>query len=395
MKIEPKHNTKLPSYAVVGAACVAASVLAGCGSLVPPVEIPTTVELAGETTTEVIRYSGELTECEDCYEDPIESVSSAPLVGSVADYCDVNSNQFRLFMDKIDEIEETFPGEYKFNISVTHEYRDDNKFFVLTAVNGDDIHYFMVLNGELIHKLEAPFDVYVDYMILKDYEDIKQMPFLIDTEKLSHYEVTVNGRERVYTTPFADSIEDGDYKGEIIGVSEDGTRAVFVIGKPVLFEYFPIQRLAEGEEIGYMDFVRGHDEKELSYQSPIPVSSPSAEDDGKITVSRYKDHKGLTYDAYLMCGFTYWLEDVVIVELPLADDCKVFSLGEPREHPNDVLPDWEENGAKMTDTFFFKEYSAGNEQYPNDNGWYSTSADIHSVVITDGVVAEIELRYYE
>ncbi len=395
MKIEPKHNTKLPSYAVVGAACVAASMLAGCMRLVPPVETPTAVELAGETTTEIIRYSGELTECEDCYEDPIESVSPTSLGGSVADYCDVNSDQFRLFMDKIDEIEETFPGEYKFNISVTHEYRDDNKFYVLTAVNGDDIHYFMVLNGELIHKLEAPFDVYVDYMILKDYEDIKQMPFLIDTEKLSHYEVTVNGRERVYTTPFADSIEDGDYKGEIIGVSEDGTRAVFVIGKPVLFEYFPIQRLAEGEEIGYMGFVRGHDEKELSYRSPVPVSSPSKETNDEFTVTRYENHKGLTYDAYLMCGLTYWLDDVVIIELPLAEDCKVFSLYEPHEHPDDMPPDWEENGSKMTDTFFFKEFSAKNERYPNDNGWYSTSADVHSVVITDGVVTEMELKYYD
>lgn len=394
MKIEPKHNTKRPSYAVVGTAFVAATMLAGCVRLVP-VETPAAVELAGETTTEVIRYSGELTECEDCYEDPIESVSPTSLGGSVADYCDVDSDQFRLFMDKIDEIEETYPGEFKFNISAANEYMDDNRYFVLTADNGDEAHYFMVLNGELIYKRDAPFGVYDGYLILKDYKDIKAMPFLIDTGRLSHMEVSFNGCERVFTTPFADSIEDGNYKGEMIGVSEDGTRAVFIIGKPVLFDYFPVQRLAEGEEIGYMDFVRGHDEKQLSYQSPIPVSSPSAETDDRFTVTRYENHKGLTYDAYLMCGLTYWLDDVVIIELPLAEDCKVFSLYEPHEHPDDMPPDWEENGAIITDTFFFKEFSAKNERYPNDNGWYSTSADIHSVVITDGVVTEMELKYYD
>lgn len=394
MKIEPKHNTKRPSYAVVGTAFVAATMLAGCVRLVP-VETPAAVELAGETTTEVIRYSGELTEYEDCYEDPIESVSPTSLGGSVADYCDVDSDQFRLFMDKIDEIEETYPGEFKFNISAANEYMDDNRYFVLTADNGDEAHYFMVLNGELIYKRDAPFGVYDGYLILKDYKDIKAMPFLIDMGRLSHMEVSFNGCERVFTTPFADSIEDGNYKGEMIGVSEDGTRAVFIIGKPVLFEYFPVQRLAEGEEIGYMDFVRGHDEKQLSYQSPIPVSSPSAETVDRFTVTRYENHKGLTYDAYLMCGLTYWLDDVVIIELPLAEDCKVFSLYEPHEHPDDMPPDWEENGAKMTDTFFFKEFSAKNERYPNDNGWYSTSADIHSVVIMDGVVTEMELKYYD
>jgi hypothetical protein len=212
MKIEPKHNTKRPSYAVVGTAFVAATMLAGCVRLVP-VETPAAVELAGETTAEVIRYSGELTECEDCYEEPFESVSSAPLGSSVADYCGVDSNQFRLFMDKIDEIEETYPGEFKFNISAANEYMDDNRYFVLTADNGNEAHYFVVLNGELIYKRDAPFGVYDGYLILKDYKDIKAMPFLIDTGRLSHMEVSFNGCERVFTTPFADSIEDGNYKG--------------------------------------------------------------------------------------------------------------------------------------------------------------------------------------
>lgn len=399
MKIEPKHNTKRPSYAVVGAAFVAATMLAGCTDIkLPPgtpVPASTPVELAGETTTEEIRYSGELTECEEECIDPVVESSYIPASGSAADFSDVDSNQFNLFMDKIDEIEETYPGEFKFNITAAKEFRSDRKYFVLTATNGDESHYFMVFNGELIHTLDIPYGVYFDYTMLRDYEDIKEMPFLIDTQRLSHMEVTVNGKEMVYDTPLADSIEDGEYKGEIIGVSEDGTRAVFVIGKPVLFEYFPVQRLEEGEEIGFMDFVRGHDEKELSFRSPIPVSSPSAETDGKFTVSRYENHKGLTYDAYLMCDYTYWLDDVVIIELPLAEDCKVFSLWEHTDHPDDIPADWDENGARMSDTFFFKEFSVKNEYFPNDNGWYSTEGDVHSVTVTDGVVTEIELTYID
>ncbi len=96
-----------------------------------------------------------------------------------------------------------------------------------------------------------------------------------------------------------------------------------------------------------------------------------------------------------MCGLTCWYEDTVIVEVPIADDCKVFSRFEAYDHPDEMPEDWEENGAVMTDTFFFRDSTENDTKTPDDNGWYMTYGMIDTMYITDGVVTEIELSIYD
>lgn len=401
MKIEPKHNSKLPSYAVVGAAFVAAAMLTGC----PAMQVEGDVQMTIPTTTDEIQMSGELTECEDCYDDSYEDPTQVPTLpqrNSIADYADINSKQYMWLMDIADTVEYENPGKFRFSISAVMDYdlstdlENPKYFFVLVAHSEDETQYYAVYEDEQVRLDEKPGMLFFDPENAYSYEEIRRLPFLISTDYLRHTEVTVNGPVRFTHTPVVLYVEDGRYAGEIIGISSDGTRALFKIGKPVVLEYFQVKRLSEGEEIGYKDFVRGPvDEDGDSYVLPVPVQSPSSETDVKFQLDRYDDHSGRTYDGILMCELTYWYEDTVIVELPIADDCKVFSRFEAYDHPDEMPDDWKENGARMTDTFFFKDSTANDTRMPDDNGWYMTYGSIDTMYITDGVVTEIEMSLYD
>ena len=398
MKIEPKHNIKRPSYAVVGAALLATTMLAGCGGPMPP-ETTTTVELAGDTQPpEYVELEGEATTCEDCYVDPTPTpVPTLPISNDFADFADIGSNQYMHFMNTVDEIEDAYPGEYRYSISAVKDYdygyTNHLYYFVLAANNGSETRYYVVYKDETVLLDKEPFNYFADSSNTYSYEEIKTLPFLIDSDYLRHTETTVNGIVRDQHTPIVSGVEDGRYAGTIVGISADGTKVLLQIGKPVVLDYFTVQRLAEGEAIGYMDLVRGPVDEDSSYLRDIPVSSPSSENNTEFWVERYRDHAGLTYDAFLTSNYTLWLEDTVIVEMPVANDCKVFSRYEPDDHPGEMPDDWDINGARMQDTFFYKEYSAEDLISPDDNGWFMTYGDVDTLYITDGVVTEIEMTY--
>ena len=400
MKIEPKHDSKRPSYAVIGAAIVAASMLTGC----PATQLEGDTQVYTPPTSDEIQMSGELTECEDCYDDSYEDPTQVPTLpqrNSIADFADINSKQYMWLMDMADTIETANPGKYRFSIAavldneLSSDLENPNYFFALVAYSEDATLYYVVHEDELVCLDKKPGMLFLYPENTYSYEEIRMLPFLIHSDFLMHNEATVNGLVRHTHTPVVSYVEDGRYAGEIIGISADGTRALFKIGKPVVLEFLPVKRLSEGEEIGYKDFVRGPVDDKDSYVLPVPVQSPSSETDTKFQLDRYDDHSGRTYDGILMCDGTYWYEDTVIVEVPIADDCKVFSRFEAHDHPDEMPDDWDENGARMTDTFFFKDSTANDTRMPDDNGWYMTYGMIDTMYITDGVVTEIEMSLYD
>ena len=98
----------------------------------------------------------------------------------------------------------------------------------------------------------------------------------------------------------------------------------------------------------------------------------------------------------------YWAEDYVIIELPLAKDCKVFNYGEYYNSQKVIESDWYENGDPMTRTLYFNHLITNKESYPYDSGWITippflrvkskSEATAYSVIVEDGQVKVLELN---
>ena len=82
----------------------------------------------------------------------------------------------------------------------------------------------------------------------------------------------------------------------------------------------------------------------------------------------------------------------MIIELPLAKDCKVFVLNEYNSDYDGIPKDWKTNGTTMQNTKFFS--TIKNDPLvmsAKNNGWYPVeSGTIKSIVIENGQVTEIE-----
>ena len=89
----------------------------------------------------------------------------------------------------------------------------------------------------------------------------------------------------------------------------------------------------------------------------------------------------------------YWVEDTVIVEMPLSEDCKVFNTAECFELDEDLPDDYYENGFHMKDSYLFQVLKDSDIKLPNDNGWYETVADTQSIIIENGEVTRIEMYH--
>lgn len=396
MKIESKHGTKIPAYALGAALLATTTLLTGCpmmyagGMDVPP------------TSEEEVVYEGGLEIAdEDCTTETsadtiLSMIAKSGPTGTFADFCDSSTSaQFEMFMNKIDEIEAAAPGEFKYNITAVRDREYDRYFFILSSYQGMNRKHYVIYDGVLIDMADPPYYDSVSVANALDYESIKMLPFLVDTEIFKHTEVNENGVKKKQDTPIVSNIDDGDYYGEIIGFSQDGTKVLLKIGKPVIFTADEIEALKPGDPIGYKDFVIV-DEK-ISYNekySLAKVKSESYPDCGECYVSRYYNSwTGDTNKAYLKQDMQYWVEDTVIVEMPLSEDCKVFNTAECFELDEDLPDDYYENGFHMKDSYLFQVLKDSDIKLPNDNGWYETVADTQSIIIENGEVTRIEMYH--
>ena len=412
MKIESKHGTKIPKYAV-GAALLAATTLIGaCDGdyWKKPVH--------DNNDDHIVEYMGDTTVCEDYWDDPVvnsdvddkdpeptdtSAFGWSSVDGAVSNAYGMRSEQYNLFMKKIDEVEESEPGAYKYAIGASKDRSTDTYFFVLMTVKGVYTTCYAVSNGELVKLDSNPGELNVSTQGARSYEDIKKLPCLVDTWYLLHDEVTETGISENLYTPIVDSIEDGEYYGEIIGISEDGTRVLLKIGKPVILDYDYIDKeVAPFGEIGFKDFIKTVEKVEIEDKGfGILITSPAYDFGTEFIVHRYHSIRGYTNKGYIYYDYTYWADDYVIIELPLAEDCKVFNYGEYYNSEKELASDWDENGDPMIRTLYFNHLITDKESYPHDSGWitippflrvhYRSEAQVDSIIISDGQVKEIEM----
>ena len=406
MKIEQKHGTKIPAYAAGAAMLAATTLLGGCTGILRTAGAAETT--ADPETSEELVLDGEETICTDDYIDESTDVTHSDpggytggLTGPMADYCIRSTAQYEMFMRKIDEIEATAPGEYGYVIKSVQDDVYKYHFFVLTAYSGIFKKSYASLNGEMVELDIVPADYDISTAFAVSYEVAKSLPFLLDTESLFHDQVTLEGVKKDQLTPLVDSIEDGDYYGELLAVSDDGTRVLMKIGKPVVVSYsWANEQLQADEALGFMDFVKSNVKPKVGDFNSIVVVSPSANSECEFYLKRYYNNRRMTDSAYLMCDFDHWVEDYVIVELPLAEACKVFNFGEYFEYKEDV-PGWGEDGDTMIRTQFFIQLKY-DETVTRDSGWtyawnhdhwlFEEVPEVYSVIVENGEVVMIEMN---
>ena len=415
MKVESKHGTKIPKYAVGAALLAAATLISGCDG---DWKKEPRNDSDDDNDDYVVEYMGDTTVCEDYWDDDNDTDTStdteiessvettfgwSTVDGVVSNAYGLKSEQYNLFMKKIDEVEASEPGAYKYAIGASKDRKTETYSFVLMTVKGVYTTCYAVVDGELVKLDSTPGELKVSTQGALSYEDIKRLPCLVDTWYLLHNEVTETGISENLYTPIVDSIEDGEYYGEIIGISEDGTRLLLKLGKPVILDYEYIDKeVAPFAEIGFKDFIKTVDKVEAEDKGlGIVITSPTYDYGMDFAVYRYHSIRGYTNKGYIYYDYTYWADDYVIIELPLADDCKVFNYGEYYNRNKEIGPDWDENGDSMTGTLYYKKIVNANGTYPYDSGWitippllrvkYRSEAEVESIIISDGQVKEIEM----
>ena len=393
MKIESKHGIKLPAYALGASFIAATTLLTGC-----PLIYAGGMETCATTDP---GYEGDI----QVIDDPttVTTEPTDPVLGvfgaATGTYADFNlsklGNQYSMFMNKIDEIEATAPGEFKYNITAVRDRDYERYFFILSTYQGMTRKHYVIYNGVWTEMADPPYYDTVKSLNALDYESVKSLPFLVDTANLKHMEVSENGIKKDQATPIVSSVSDGDYLGEIIGFSQDGTKALLKIGKPVIFPTDELRALKPGDRVGFLDFEVVNEKVPVDEQYYVAkVKSETYPDLGECHFDRYTNAwDGDTNKSYLMQDWEYWVEDTVIVELPLSSDCKVFNTAEFFDHSGDFPEEWAQNGFPITETYLFGLLAENEFKLPNDNGWYATIADTQSVIIENGEVTRIEMYH--
>ena len=414
MKIESKHGTKIPKYAVGAALLAATTLIGGCDWGYGPGSGPTIKDPDDDRDEErYVEYMGDTTVGEDYWneyypDDPVEPSTEITSSGfdltSVSNGYGLRSEQYNLFMNKIDELEASEPGAYKYAIGAAENRKTETYYFVLMAVKGVYVKCYTVSDHEMIELDSNPGDLKVSTQGALSYEDIKKLPCLVDTWYLLHEEVKETGIQANMNTPIVDSIEDGEYYGELVGISEDGTSVLLKLGKPVILDYDYIDKeVAPFDEIGFKDFIKTVDKVEAEDQRyGLVITSPTYDFGTEFAVVSYYTIRGRTNKGYICYDYMYWAEDYVIIELPLAKDCKVFNYGEYYNSQKVIESDWYENGDPMTRTLYFNHLITNKEFYPYDSGWITippflrvkskSEATAYSVIVEDGQVKVLELN---
>ena len=177
MKISPRHDRKMPAYLAAASMLAAATLISGCGDkAVVGTELAGAAEPATEYTE--VYPEGETTTSYYCF--PYESVTS-----SEASLRSEVDNEYDLLISKVSEIEDYYPGQYSYSISFVYDEEREDYYTVLTAwrlVNEMPVN--MVTSGGSWVNLSDDIDIGIDISSAGSYEDIMQLPCLIDTREM-------------------------------------------------------------------------------------------------------------------------------------------------------------------------------------------------------------------
>jgi len=289
-----------------------------------------------------------------------------------------DEDQYSIFMEKIDDIEAEFPGSSYAIVGRTGDY------WLLIASSDGEVHFYVICDGE-ITETESGIDL--ENVALSSYEGIRSIPYL--GSDASWY----------YHSECVTSLDDGIYYGEMLAISEDGTRIYVCAGNAVTFDRSYMETLSEGDQITYtmngVAWVRTIDR-----------------------ISEYTDDNGVVHHTYWLDDWDLWIEDDYdgnpdimmlmsssgnpcreynyTVELPVSDSCVVtdtYDLLYDDVDMSGVTP----TGNPIFDSCYWY-VNTENTNYPmNDDlqdGWYRDCYGLlYPIEIRNGEVVRINIEW--
>lgn len=356
---------------------MSATMLVSCSQA----EVEETVKEETTTTTTAEETTEETTEETAA---PAESEEQEP----VADLITGGGDQYNTFMDKIDEIEAQDPGGYRYAFSIEYDNAQEGYFYTLAVIHGDDNIKYVILDGEIEEYTEGEVNDFECESALY-YEQIRQLPCLISTSGLTHYELSDGIADYHAPTVDLDEPADGTYFGQLVGVTENGSSLLMVIGTPVSFDRDEILALEVGDPIGYNDLTI----EEIFVNEETGYVSVTLGDPRLILSACDEADPSRLY----LCGDSdaWILEDAFIAEVPVSSSCVVESTA-ANFFDMSGYDDMEPTGNPLMDSEYA--YAMGlNEwnpsRYADNNGWVLPYGVIEPVEITNGEVTRIFIGF--
>ena len=368
---------------------MSAVMLVSCSKAEPETE-PTETEKETTTTTTVEETTEETTAAttgETTAATTTAEPTPTPVPEIKPDPVDAGSVHYDMFMAKVDEIEAFAPGQYRYSIYNYSNYDGATDYCVLTVFGEGEQTSYAIFDGELVVYEGADVrEGAVDYS--HTYDEIKLMPCLFGTSVTSQ-QLTDEGIEWNAPVSFVDSIDDGMYFGGLVGISEDGTRALIEAGEPISFDKDTILSMSEGDPLGYADFVI---ESEFINGDYIQINLVSDTYGRELHLT---NHEEADPSRLYLCGESesWFMTNNVLVEVPISPDCVVIdnyiNLYAPDDH---CYEDREIFGNPIMDSVYW--YHMDQSNYLRSNsGWYLAGAALEPVTIQNGESTQVYLGF--
>lgn len=198
------------------------------------------------------------------------------------------------------------------------------------------------------------------------------------------------------TIPTVETVTDGVYFGDLIGISEDGTRARFRIGEPIGLTQEFVDSLEIGDALGVFD--NNGTELTITGVSDTSYGRRLQIDDGSLFFSIA--YSGFT-DSVLICsdGVNPVTINNVYVELPISSNCELIDFYRTLDNDSNdpVYDDWQANepsGVPLLDSFFW--YYENHNSWTRitlTDGWYDVRSLAYPVVVNNGEVTRLFLEW--
>lgn len=321
---------------------------------------------------------------------PMPTPTPAPV--PPGDVITEGTEQYDMFMAKIDEIEASSPGQYEYQFAI------EMNSCILTVFDGTDKIMYVITDGVISdYNEDVKQYAYIPDTYLS-YEEIKLIPFLCDTrfsfDTLGEDAVDFNAP----VTEVVENIPDGMYFGGLIGLSVDGTSAFIIAGTPISFDRDEMLALDEGDPIGYLDFTveKIHSNSDYDYVQ-IDLSSESF-NIGCLHLTNNNDADDSRL--YLCEESNDWmLENAVIVQVPvspsveLGGNYEIMLYGQEGYDPGDR----EMTGNSLLDSSYWAYISDDENNYNyssgTNNGWRDCCGGLEPVVIENGQITYMAIGY--
>ena len=353
MKIEPRYNRKKPAYMAAATLIAASALVTGCGP-----------SIVGGIQTQ----------------DYHEVFPNEEYVVSAGKTCTSGTQMYQEFKYKVMDIERSAPGQYTYSVTSVYNEAADGYFYVLTAWNGQEPTSLVYDSSWAWFKDDGTCGIDIDNSI--SYDEFMDLPFLMDTRYLFHYELGEEGVASDIPTEYVRMIDNGVYSGRLVAVSEDGKSGLFCISPAITFDRRMVRFLSSGDPIGVYDLTIGEEIYSPEGDLTAITLESSCFNDLCLTPSPGdSDVLCLTGSDGILLG------EPVLIEMSFMSSCDV------REDYDELYEGdgFEDTGYAFLDSYFWHYISEGNASW--NDGWIIVDAPVDSVYVRGNTVFEIDIDH--